>query len=192
MSSLARISPTEAHAKMTSEGYTYVDVRTPEEFAEGRPAGSINIPLGDDFVRAVEAKFAKDARIIVGCKAGGRSLRAATALVAAGFTSVLDQRAGSTPRAAPSAKSASPAGHAQAFRRTSDSAKSGGRSESGQHGACGLRRQHGACGLRRQHGACRLRRQHGACRLRRQHGACGLRRQHGACGLRLRAQCRGG
>ncbi len=40
------------------------------------------------------ARFAKDARIVVGCKAGGRSLRAATALVAAGFTNVLDQRAG--------------------------------------------------------------------------------------------------
>ncbi|HVJ90654.1 MAG TPA: rhodanese-like domain-containing protein [Labilithrix sp.] len=94
MSGLARISPAEAHAKMTNEGYTYVDVRTPEEFAEGRPAGSINVPLGDDFVRAMESRFAKDARIIVGCKAGGRSMRAATALLAAGFTNILDQRAG--------------------------------------------------------------------------------------------------
>lgn len=94
MSSPVRISPAEAHAKITSEGFTYVDVRTPEEFAEGRPAGSINIPLGDDFVRAVEARFAKDAKIVVGCKAGGRSLRAANALIAAGFTNVLDQRAG--------------------------------------------------------------------------------------------------
>ncbi|MBX3198558.1 MAG: rhodanese-like domain-containing protein [Labilithrix sp.] len=92
--SLERISPADAHAKMTTEGFTYVDVRTPEEFAEGRPAGSVNVPLGDDFVRAMEARFAKDARIVVGCKAGGRSLRAANALLAAGFTSVLDQRAG--------------------------------------------------------------------------------------------------
>ena len=94
MSSLVRISPAEEHAKMTAEGFTYVDVRTPEEFAEGRPAGSINVPLGDDFVPAMEAKFAKDAPIVVGCKAGGRSLRAANALIAAGFTNVLDQRAG--------------------------------------------------------------------------------------------------
>lgn len=92
--SLERISPAEAHAKMTAEGFTYVDVRTPEEYAEGRPAGAVNVPLGDDFVRAMEARFAKDARIVVGCKAGGRSLRAANALLAAGFTNVLDQRAG--------------------------------------------------------------------------------------------------
>ena len=91
---VVRISPTEAHAKVSDEGFTYVDVRTPEEFFEGRPAGSINVPLGEDFVRSMEARFAKDARIVVGCKAGGRSLRAAQALIAAGFTQILDQRAG--------------------------------------------------------------------------------------------------
>lgn len=91
---IARISPAEAFAKMSDEGFTYVDVRRPDEFVEGRPAGSINIPLDDDFASAVLAKFPKDARIIVGCKAGGRSMRARAALVAAGFTNVLDQRAG--------------------------------------------------------------------------------------------------
>ena len=93
MSDPVRISPAEAHAKM-SEGFTYVDVRTPEEFAEGRPTGSVNVPLGDDFVAKMNERFAKDAKIVVGCKAGGRSLRAATALLAAGYTNVLDQRAG--------------------------------------------------------------------------------------------------
>ena len=47
-----------------------------------------------DFLRAMESNFAKDAKIIVGCKAGGRSLRAGQALLAAGFTNVLDQHAG--------------------------------------------------------------------------------------------------
>jgi rhodanese-related sulfurtransferase len=94
MTELVRISPAEAHARMTNEGFTYVDVRTPEEFAEGRPQGSVNVPLGDDFVTAMTSRFAKDAPIVVGCKAGGRSLRAAKALLAAGFTNILDQRAG--------------------------------------------------------------------------------------------------
>jgi rhodanese-related sulfurtransferase len=91
---IVRISPTEALAKMTAEGFTYVDVRTPEEFLEGRPAGAVNVPLDDDFIAAMERSFAKDARIVVGCRSGGRSLRAARALVSAGFTNVLDQRAG--------------------------------------------------------------------------------------------------
>jgi len=89
-----RIPPAEAHEKMKTEGFTYVDVRTAEEFAEGRPAGAVNIPLSDTFAADVSARFAKDAKLIVGCKAGGRSLRAAKALLAAGFTNVLDQRAG--------------------------------------------------------------------------------------------------
>jgi rhodanese-related sulfurtransferase len=94
MTDIPRISPAEAHAKMKDEGFTYVDVRTPEEFFEGRPAGAVNVPLDEGFVAAMEKAFPKDARIIVGCKAGGRSLRAARALVEAGFTNVLDQRAG--------------------------------------------------------------------------------------------------
>ncbi len=99
-----RISPADAHAKMTSEGFTYVDVRTEEEFAAGHPAAAVNVPLmvagaggleaNPDFVAVMERAFAKDAPIIVGCKMGGRSARAASALVAAGFTRVLDQRAG--------------------------------------------------------------------------------------------------
>jgi len=89
-----RVSPAEAHTKMANEGYAYVDVRNPDEFEEGHPAGAINVPLADDFVAQMEKRFAKDARIVVGCKSGGRSLRAATALIAVGFTAAIDQRAG--------------------------------------------------------------------------------------------------
>lgn len=90
---IRRISPAEAH-DMMGEGYTYVDVRTPEEFADGHPAGAINVPLGDGFVDTIARRFAKDAPLVVGCKSGSRSLRAAQALAAAGFTRVVDQRAG--------------------------------------------------------------------------------------------------
>ena len=99
-----RISPAEAHAKMTDQSFAYVDVRTEEEFAAGHPAGARNVPVmvdgagglvpNVDFVSVMERAFAKDAPLIVGCKMGGRSARAASALVAAGFTRVLDQRAG--------------------------------------------------------------------------------------------------
>jgi rhodanese-related sulfurtransferase len=47
-----------------------------------------------DFLSAMEKAFEKDAPLIVGCKMGGRSARAAQALAGAGFTRVLDQRAG--------------------------------------------------------------------------------------------------
>lgn len=104
MSDPSRISPAEAHAKMTSEGFTYVDVRTEEEFVAGHPAGAVNVPFmlagasgmapNPDFLAVMERAFAKDAPLVLGCKAGNRSARAAGVLGPAGFTRVLDQRAG--------------------------------------------------------------------------------------------------
>jgi rhodanese-related sulfurtransferase len=103
MTEPTRISPQEASAKL-AEGWTYVDVRTTQEFEAGHPPGAVNVPImhagpggmvpNPDFARVMEAAFTRDAKIVVGCKAGGRSLRAAQLLLGAGFTSVLDQRAG--------------------------------------------------------------------------------------------------
>jgi rhodanese-related sulfurtransferase len=103
MSRPERISPKEANDKL-AEGWTYVDVRTAREFEAGHPAGAMNVPImheagggmasNPDFVRVMTAAFPKDAKIIVGCKAGGRSLRAAQTLLAEGFANVVDQRAG--------------------------------------------------------------------------------------------------
>jgi rhodanese-related sulfurtransferase len=103
MTNPTRISPQEASDKM-SEGWTYVDVRTVEEFEAGHPALAVNVPLmhagaggmipNPDFARVMGSAFPKDTKIVVGCKAGGRSLRAAQVLLGEGFTNVLDQRAG--------------------------------------------------------------------------------------------------
>jgi|SRR5580658_440579 rhodanese-related sulfurtransferase len=98
-----RISPKEAHAKV-QEGYTYVDVRTEEEFEQGHPDGAFNVPIlvagaggmapNPEFGRVMTASFPQGAKIVVGCKAGGRSAKAAEALAKQGYTNVLDQRAG--------------------------------------------------------------------------------------------------
>ena len=88
-----------AHAAQL-DGATYIDVRSSAEFAAGRPAGAINVPLLDndedsgqllpnpDFVRVMRANFPPDARLLVGCQSGGRSGRAAQMLEAFGFTNV--------------------------------------------------------------------------------------------------------
>ena len=47
-----------------------------------------------DFVAVMSSAFAKDAKLVLGCKGGGRSMRAANVLVQQGFTNVIDQRAG--------------------------------------------------------------------------------------------------
>jgi rhodanese-related sulfurtransferase len=104
MANVTRISPEEAKKLMETEGYIYLDVRSEPEYAAGHPKGAHNIPLlhsgpsgmtpNPDFVSVASAAYAKDQKIIVGCKAGGRSLKAADALTAAGFTNIIDQRAG--------------------------------------------------------------------------------------------------
>lgn len=103
MSDIKRISPLEARDKL-AEGWVYVDVRTVEEFEAGHPAGAVNAPIAHaraggmqpngDFIRVMNANFPKDTRIVLGCKAGGRSLRAAQVLSADGYTNLVDQRAG--------------------------------------------------------------------------------------------------
>jgi rhodanese-related sulfurtransferase len=99
-----RVTPEEARDLMEKEGYVYVDVRSVPEFKAGHPTGAYNVPLvhlgqgtmspNNDFLAAIEKSFAKDARLIVACKAGGRSARAADMLEGAGFTNVADQHAG--------------------------------------------------------------------------------------------------
>jgi rhodanese-related sulfurtransferase len=104
MSDVTRISPAEALAKMKDEGFTYVDVRTEEEFEAGHPEGAVNVPWNihgaagmtpnPEFAEVMERAFDKNAPMILGCKTGNRSMHAARALIAAGFTNLVEQRAG--------------------------------------------------------------------------------------------------
>jgi rhodanese-related sulfurtransferase len=102
--SVERISPEEAQRRVEEDGYTYLDVRSVPEFEAGHPTGAYNVPImhagpqgmrpNPDFLEVVVACFPKDAKLVLGCKAGGRSLKAAQALVQAGYTEILDQKAG--------------------------------------------------------------------------------------------------
>ena len=98
-----RISPAEANT-LLAEGFTYLDVRTEEEFELGHPAGAHNVPFlvagpegrvaNPDFVGVMQAAFPKDAKLVVGCQGGNRSLKAAHELMGAGYTNIVEQRAG--------------------------------------------------------------------------------------------------
>lgn len=101
--SIRRVSPKEAQA-LLAEGYVYVDVRSIEEWEAGHPAGSQNLPLllrgatglipNPDFVAIFGRTYSKDAKIVIGCKAGGRSKKAIEMLEPHGYTQLIDQRAG--------------------------------------------------------------------------------------------------
>jgi rhodanese-related sulfurtransferase len=99
-----RVSPQEADRLVREEGYAYLDVRSVPEFEAGHPAGAYNIPFmhntaagmqpNAEFIVEVAAVFAKHAKLVIGCRSGNRSLRAAQILLHAGFETVVDQRAG--------------------------------------------------------------------------------------------------
>ncbi len=102
--SVQRVSPEEAHRLMVDEGYVYLDVRSVQEFESGHPEGAFNVPLmhvtprgmepNPTFLPEVEARFPREQGIVVGCRSGQRSLRAAEALQAAGYGRIVEQRAG--------------------------------------------------------------------------------------------------
>ena len=101
---IKRVSPTDAKKLVDEEGYVYVDVRSVPEFTEEHPQGALNVPLMNmgpggmtpnaDFVAVMRATFAPETKLVLGCKGGGRSLRAAGVLAQQGFTNLIDQRAG--------------------------------------------------------------------------------------------------
>lgn len=104
MAAVKRVSPSEAKKLMDEEQYVYLDVRSEPEYAAGHPEGAHNVPLmhagpagmkpNPDFLDVVQALYPKDKKIVVGCRSGQRSMRAAEMLAAAGYTDLIDQRAG--------------------------------------------------------------------------------------------------
>lgn len=103
--SYANVTNAEAHQLLQSEqGYVYVDVRSVPEFSNGHPAGAVNVPVfhkeamgmvpNPDFLTVMEAHYEHDTKLLIGCQSGRRSLQAAEALVASGFTDVTNVKGG--------------------------------------------------------------------------------------------------
>ena len=70
----------------TATGVQIVDVREPDEWAEGRIPGAVHIPMGELEARSGELDPARP--VIAVCRSGRRSLWAAEALLARGFGDV--------------------------------------------------------------------------------------------------------
>ena len=93
-----RVSPQEAKDLIDQQGYVYVDVRSIPEFDAGHPTDAYNVPLNHmgpagmaanpEFMAVMEKTFPKDAKLVLGCQGGGRSLRGGGNARAGG----LDQR----------------------------------------------------------------------------------------------------
>jgi rhodanese-related sulfurtransferase len=97
------VSPEEA-AQLLADGYVYVDVRSEPEFEAGHVPGALNVPLlnqgpggmtpNPEFLSVMQQAFGMGEKLVVGCKAGGRSKRAAEQLAQAGFSELAEMSAG--------------------------------------------------------------------------------------------------
>lgn len=81
------IEPLEADRRVRS-GAVLLDVREPDEWEAGHAAPAQHLPLGQvDQVGSVVPAGA-DTTVVIVCRSGARSLRAAQALAAAGYQAV--------------------------------------------------------------------------------------------------------
>jgi rhodanese-related sulfurtransferase len=100
---MKNVTPKDCPA-LLRQGYTYLDVRTVEEFEAGHPAGAYNVPVmtrghfgmqpNPHFVAVVARRFAPDAALVIGCQSGVRSLKACDLLLAAGYTNLVNMECG--------------------------------------------------------------------------------------------------
>lgn len=85
------LSPSEFVAQRDADA-PVLDVRTPEEYAEGHLAGAVNVDVrGPDFASEVEAlDLPADGPVYLYCKSGGRSGQATAALRQMGHAGALN------------------------------------------------------------------------------------------------------
>lgn len=82
--------PAEQVQRMLQERQTFVllDVREPEEFAEGHIDGAVNVPRGQIIFRIPEVVTDTAERIVVYCRTSPRSIDAARTLRQMGYADV--------------------------------------------------------------------------------------------------------
>lgn len=86
-----KISQEEARERMEAGDVIVLDVREQEEYDSGHIPGAVLLPLGAiDGESAAEVIPEKDATVLVYCRSGSRSKRAAKALAELGYTGVYE------------------------------------------------------------------------------------------------------
>ncbi|MCE9514418.1 MAG: rhodanese-like domain-containing protein [Mycobacterium sp.] len=90
----ARVGTGEFAAVIEQPGTQIIDVRTPEEFADGHIAGAVNIPVQQpDFATRIAA-LDPNTTYAVYCRSGNRSQPAVAAMEEAGITTIYELDSG--------------------------------------------------------------------------------------------------
>ncbi len=82
------LSVTEAVMLMSRKSALVLDVREPDEFAQGHLQGARNIPLSQLDARLKELEKYREKPVMVVCERGGRATKAAKLLKAQQFTAL--------------------------------------------------------------------------------------------------------
>ncbi|MEO1167883.1 MAG: rhodanese-like domain-containing protein [Pseudomonadota bacterium] len=95
-SAVVDVTVAEAKALIDGEGSVVVlDVRTPEEFAEGHIEGALNVDFRDENFPEELAKLDRDQRYIVHCRSGRRSSASMEVFEELGFADIQHMYEGS-------------------------------------------------------------------------------------------------
>ena len=87
-----RDHPAYDYTSVLDASAQFIDVREPDEVAQGTLPGAANIPLGELPGRLHELD--PDRRVVLLCRSGARSARAAEVLTNAGFGDVVNLTGG--------------------------------------------------------------------------------------------------
>lgn len=91
-----RVGVTEFANVIASPGVTIVDVRTPQEFAEGHIEGAVNIPVEfPDFMDQV-SQLDPSGTYAVYCRSGNRSQPAVAGMSSVGINAIYELESGTT------------------------------------------------------------------------------------------------
>ena len=86
-----QVTQEEAQSMMESEtDFVILDVRTPQEFAQGHIPNAVNLPLDDIGDNPPAELPDPDQLIMVYCRSGNRSKTASEALASMGYTNVVE------------------------------------------------------------------------------------------------------
>lgn len=103
LKTVAEVTPEQVLELQKDPDYLILDVREPNEFADGHLEGAINVPRGFLEVKADLEHYKRDERladrsqkIVCYCGGGHRSALAAKTLGEMGFTSVVSMKEGWT------------------------------------------------------------------------------------------------
>jgi rhodanese-related sulfurtransferase len=104
---IENVSPRQAYEMLKKPGIALIDVRSiAEYYLVGHPVEAVNVPytfwserdekfvLNENFSKDIQRKFRAGDGLIFMCRSGGRSLKAAREISAAGFTRVFNVEEG--------------------------------------------------------------------------------------------------